>query len=312
MALSAASLQIIVRQVGHITSSQLAKGGTGRTSRARLVHNGVFDQPFKSVYRVATRRPTFEQRLVALSLAHPRGFVTGPTAGGYLGVRKMPRASKIHFCMPHPSHIPVPAEVLLRQSTAVTLRDRRQLENSMWVASWPRLLFDLAADLPRRSLLSAIEQVVADQHATLDELGAIARRLCHPHRHGSELFAKVLMDRGGRPAVESDPELAVLEGLRARGVPVVPQHQMLHLPNGRSVQIDLAVPEVRWGVELDIHPRHGEPWGSARDFQRDRQLHRLDWQVDHVVPVDLLVLEQVLDELAANYLARVARRRPAA
>ncbi len=311
MALSAAALQVIVRQVGHITSTQLVKAGTGRTSRARLVHDGVFDQPYKSVYRVATKRPTFEQRLVALSLAHSHGFITGPTLGGYLGVRRMPKASKIHFCMPHPCHVVVPIEVHLRQSTAVTARDRRQLDNSMWVASWPRLLFDLAADLPRRNLLSAIEQVVAEQHATLDDLGAIARRLCHPRRHGSELFAKVLMDRGLRPAVESDPELAVLEGLLARGVPVVPQHQMLHLPNGKSVRIDLAVPDARWGVELDIHPRHGEPWGSARDLQRDRQLHRLDWQVDHIVPVDLLVIEQVLDELAANYFARIAHR-PAA
>jgi len=308
MSLNASALQHLSLQAGHITSRQLSAAGIRRTSHARLVALGVLDQPYKSVYRAATKRPTFEQRLVALSLAHERGFITGPTLGGYLGVRKMPRASQIHFCMPHPCHIAVPPGVRLRQSTAVTPLDRRRLDNSMWVASWPRLLFDLAADLPRRSLLSAMEQVVAAQHVTLEELGAIARRLCHPHRPGSEMFATLLMDRGLREPVESDPELTVLEGLQARGIPAEPQHRLLHLPNGGSVRIDLAVPAVRWAVELDIHPSHGQLWGTSRDNQRDRQLHLIDWQVEHVSPIDMLDVEGLLDELATLYFTRTARR----
>ena len=307
MPLTAAALQTMLAQIGHVTSRQLLAAGVSRDARIRLVAEGVLDQPFKSVYRASTKRPTFEQRLVALSLAHERGFITGPTLGGYLGVRRMPRASQIHFCMPHPCHVAVPQGVHLRQSTAVTALDRRRLDNSMWVASWPRLLFDLAADLPRRSLLSAMEQSVAAQEVALEELGAIARRLCHPHRPGSELFARVLMERGQRAPVDSDPELTVLEGLIARGIPAEPQHRLLHLPNGKSVRIDLAVPAARWAVELDIHPGHGGLWGTSRDNQRDRQLHLVDWQVEHVSPVDMLDIDGLLDELAALYLARVAR-----
>lgn len=90
---SAMTLALLQRQVGHLTTKQLSAGGIGRTARQRLVDNGVLQRPFKSVYRVATTRPTFEQRLIALCLAHPSGFITGPTAGGYLGLRRMPRSS---------------------------------------------------------------------------------------------------------------------------------------------------------------------------------------------------------------------------
>ena len=126
----------------------------------------------------------------------------------------------------------------------------------MRIASWPRLLFDLAADLTKSNLTSVIDQVLRAGDCSLEELGAMSLRLCHPTRRGSELFARTLIERGSRKPVESHPELTVLNGLLARGVPVVPQNE-IRLPNGKQIRIDLAVPEVRWAVEVDVHPAHG-------------------------------------------------------
>ena len=302
---SAVTLATIQRQLGLITSEQLDAGGVHRTARQRLVDQQVLQRPYKSVYMVTTRRPTFEQRLIALSLAHPTGFITGPTAGGYLGLRRMPRASKIHLCLPHPIHIEAPDGVLLRQSTRVGPLDVRTLENGMRVPSWARLLFDLAADLTQANLTSVIDQVLRAGDCSLEELGAILPRLCHPTRRGSELFARTLTQRGDRKPVESHPELAVLNGLLARGVPVEPQDE-LRLPNGKRIRIDLAVPAIRWAVEVDVHPEHALQRGIVSDKQRDRQLHLIDWQVDRVTEDDLLDLKAILDELAALYRKRVA------
>lgn len=301
---SAITLATIQRQLGLITSGQLDTGGIHRTARQRLVDQKVLERPYKSVYMVTTRRPTFEQRLIALSLAHPTGFITGPTAGGYLGLRRMPRASQIHLCLPHPIHISEPAGVLLRQSTRVEPRDVRVLENGLRVPSWARLLFDLAADLNKMNLTSVIDQVIRAGDSAMDELGAISVRLCHPTRRGSELFQQTLMERGNRKPVDSHPELTVLTGLLARGVPVEPQDE-LQLPNGKRIRIDLAVPAVRWAVEVDVHPEHERPRGIVSDKQRDRQLHLIDWQVDRVTEEDLLDPKKILDELAALYRKRV-------
>ncbi len=302
---SAEALATMQRQLGHITSKQLTASGIGRTSRELLVDDGVLDHPFKTVYRVATRRPTFEQRLIALSLAHPTGFITGPTAGAYLGLRRMPRASKIHFCLPHPIRIDEPDGVLLRQSTRIGPLDVRILDNGMRIASWARLLFDLAADLNKTNLTSVIDQVIRAGDSSMGELGAISIRLCHPTRRGSELFQRTLMERGNRKPVDSHPELLVMNGLLARGVPVQPQ-DALRLPNGKRIRIDLAVPAVRWAVEVDVHPEHERPRGTASDKQRDRQLHLIDWQVDRVTEEDLLDPKAILDELATLYRKRVS------
>ncbi len=302
---SAETLATMQRQMGHITSKQLAAGGIGKTARERLVDQGILHHPFKTVYRAAVKRPTFEQRLIALSLAHPAGFITGPTAGGYLGLRRMPRASRIHLCLPHPIHIDEPDGVLLRQSTRIGPLDVRTLENGMRVPSWARLLFDLAADLNKTNLTSVIDQVIRAGDTSMGELGAISTRLYHPTRRGSELFQQTLIERGSRKPVDSHPELIVMNGLLARGIPVEPQDE-LRLPNGKRIRIDLAVPAVRWAVEVDVHPEHEQRCGIVSDKQRDRQLHLIDWQVDRVTEEDLLDPKAILDELAALYRKRVA------
>ncbi|MBI4936161.1 MAG: hypothetical protein HY828_19980 [Actinobacteria bacterium] len=112
------------------------------------------------------------------------------------------------------------------------------------MATWPRLAFDLAADLGPRNLASVIEQMLHEQKCTEIELGAIARELCARGRPGSARFATTLLRRRGRAPSESHPELLVLEQLHQRGVPVVPQVELLHLPDGRTVRIDLAVAEL--------------------------------------------------------------------
>ena len=303
---SAVTLTLMQRQMGHITARQLAVGGIGKTARERLVKDGVLDRPHKCVYRVATRHPTFEQRLVALSLAHPSGFVTGPTLGSYRKLRRMPRASSIHFCVPHGLRIDEVDGLHLRQSTNIRPIDFCTLDNGMRVASWPRLLFDLASVLTKANLTSVIDQALRERYCSLDELAATAVRLCHPNRSGSELFMRTLTERGDRKPVESHPELVIMNGLLLRGVPVKPQHADICLPNGKRIRVDLAVPAVRWGVEVDVHPSHGQPVGIVRDKQRDRQLHRVDWQIEHVSEEEFVDVESLLDELAALYRDRVA------
>ena len=87
----------------------------------------------------------------------------------------------------------------------------------------------------------------------MEELGAVARRLCHPRRPGSLRFLQSLMIRGDRPAAESHPEVVLGDALRTRGIPVVPQVTGLQLPNGTNIRIDLAVPHLRWAIEIDVH-----------------------------------------------------------
>jgi very-short-patch-repair endonuclease len=260
----------------------------------------------KSVLRVSSAPCTFEGSCVALCLAHPNGFITGPSAGRLLGLRRMPSAKLITFGVPHGVHL-LDERIALRQSRSVMPLDVVRLRSGIVIATAARLAFDLASDLAALDHASVVEQLIQRRKCTMTSLGATARRLCHPSRPGSELFARTLLNRGERAAAESHPEVVIAEALRARGVPVNPQFSTLVLPSGASVRIDLAVPDVRWGIEIDVHPEHLLLEGTSKDKRRDRQCHRIGWQIERVTEIDFLDLDGLVDELVELYLTRAAR-----
>jgi hypothetical protein len=296
--LTAAALVVLQRQLGHVSASQLSAAGVTETARRRLLEQRVLESIGHWVYRVPGSPNSLDARLVALCLQHPSGFVTGPTGGGLMELRRMPKASKVHFCVPHGQRFDAPNFVQLRQSTVIDPVDTRVLPNGVRIANWARLAFDLGADLGFIDLLSVVEQMVQRRDCTMDDFLDVARRLSGPRRAGSQMFARVLLQHHGGPATESHPELTVLRGLQRRGVPVTPQVADLRLLNGRSVRIDMAVPAMRWAVEVDVHPHHLGLVGTSMDKQRDRQLHLIDWQVERVSALDFIDLDATFGELA--------------
>ena len=208
--------------------------------------------------------------------------------------------------MPHGIHLEPQPNLILHQTTSIRSSDVQRRADGINIASPTRLAFDLAAFLPVQDHASVVEQLIAERRCSVDELGAIARRLCHPRRPGSLRFVRSLMARGERPAAESHYEVVLGDALRARGIPVVPQVADLQLPNGSKIRIDLAVPELRWAVEIDVHPDHLFLEGTTRDKRRDRQCHLIGWQVERATEVDFLDLAGFVDELVALYEVRLA------
>lgn len=307
--LTAASLQVLQRQQNLISFRQLAEAGVSRRVRDRLVSERALTPVAKSVLSVPGTALTVERRAITACLQHPHGHVSGPAAGRFVGLRRMPRLTDIAFVVPHGSRIDVPPGIRLRQSSLILPDHRRQLDNGMVVANWARLAFDLAGDLPWMDLLSVIEQMLHEGHTSMAELAAMGRSMCRPGRPGSGRFAEVLARRGAREPAESHPELRILYGLHRLGVPVIPQFRELQLPNGERIRIDMAVEEIRWAVEVDVHPHHAQLFGTTKDKRRDRQLHLIDWQVERVTPLDLLDLRGVLEELRSLHDARVEAMR---
>lgn len=303
---TAEALHVMQRQSNIISFRQLQAAGMSPRVRRRMIEDGVLEHVGKTVVAVSGLAMTLERRCIALCLQHPQGYVTGPTGGVLLRQRRMPRLSEISFGVPHGLHIDVPPGVRLRQTTILPQSHRRQLDNGIVIASWPRLAFDLATDLPRIDLHSVIDQMIHDGHTDVAALVATARLLCARGRAGSLSFANVLLERGGRMPLESHSEVLVFERLRRHGVPVEPQVRRLELPNGQHIRIDMAVESLRWAVEVDVHPAHVELPGTTRDKRRDRQLHLIDWQVERLTPLDLLDLTAITRELVDLYHARRA------
>lgn len=301
--LTAAAIVVVHRQLGAITSEQLITAGVSRRQRARLLEDRVLSAVGHRVYRVTGIPLTLAARTVVLCLQHPAGFITGPTGGGLVNLRRMPKLSKVVFCMPHGARFDCPNFAELRQSRVTPDDHARTLDNGIRIATFERLAFDLARDLSIPNLSSVIEQMLQRKDTTMEALTSVARLLCARRRAGSATFATTLIRRHGGAAADSHPELMVLEGLLQRGLPVVPQERLV-LPNGRNIRIDMAVPALRWAVEVDVHPDHLYLEGTTGDKRRDRQLHLIDWQVERVTALDLLDLPVLLDELVCLYRER--------
>jgi hypothetical protein len=296
---------VLRRQHGHASVRQLTEAGVSRNSRRRLVEGGELVSVSRCVLRISSAPLTFESRCVALCLAHPSAFITGPSGGRLLRVRRMPAPEPIQICVPHGVHL-FDRGIVVHQSRKIIELDVVRLSSGIVVASGSRLAFDLARDLSPIDHASVVEQLIQRKMCTMASLGATARRLCHPMRPGSEQFVRTLIARGDRPAAESHPEVLLAAALRGRGVPVQPQFRDLDLPNGSQVRIDLAVPAARWGIEIDVHPDHLLLDGTTRDKRRDRQCHLIGWQIERVTEIDLLDLDGLVDELVELYKLRLA------
>ena len=302
--LTAAAMQSLLDHHGMITTSQLRSNGVARRARDRLVAAGILEHAYKSVYRITSAPLTLQARCVALSLAHPSGFVTGPTGGKIRGLRRMPATADIHFSIPHTLGLAPIEGVALRRSSRVERGDVQRRADGINIASPWRLAFDLASDLDEMDHASVIEQILHDRHCGVGALIVVGRRLAHPTRPGSRRYLSTMASRVPGGALESHPEVVVAKMLQERGVPVVAQTTWLQLPNGKQARIDISAPDVCWGVEVDAHPDHLLLQGTTADKRRDRQAHLIGWQIERVTTLDMLDMDAMIDELVALYTLR--------
>lgn len=268
--------------------------------RNAAVVDGLLRPLYERVFHIATTPITLEARCVASSMAYLRGFVTGPSGGRLISLRRMPQGADVQYCVPHGLHIAPFAGVEIRQNTKIPKGHVVVRGDGIRIVSGPRLALDLARDLSALNHRSVVEQLLDDDKCSMATLGVVGRVMAHPGRAGSQGFIATLLARSGR-AADSHPEVVIAEGLRAGGVLVTAQVEPLDLPGGRRITLDMAVPAVRWGVEIDIHPDHLYLDGTTKDKRRDRQCHRIGWQVERVTELDMIDPGAICDELAELY-----------
>ncbi len=294
---------LAARQHGVVTIRQLTKAGVSRHTIRRLERHGVLDSGYKSVRRLTSAKRTLEQRCVELSLAHPQAYITGVTAGMLYGLRKMPKRSPIVLGSPHALHVRHKG-VTVRRTTKIDRADIIERADRIRIASLPRLAFDLSANLRDHDHRSVVDQLIHEHGVSVVELIALGSRLYHPTRPGSDRFLTTMLAVTDMPA-ESDAEHRVAEALIGRGVPIETNTQWLDLPNGGRARLDLAVPAIKWGVEIDVHPSHLGVIGSTSDKRRDRQAAMLGWTITRVTGLDFTDFPAMIDELLAVHSARV-------
>lgn len=97
----------------------------------------------------------------------------------------------------------------------------------------------------------------------------------------------------------------MFDALVARGVSDLESQVKEMLPGHGSVRFDLAIPAIRWVLEVDVHPEHRTVDGQGGDHRRDRRSRRAGWVVDRVGEVELNAnFDAVVDEQVESIAER--------
>lgn len=269
-------------QRGLLTIDQLTAHAVSARRRKRLLDEGVLVPLQRGIYRLATHEVSFEQRCLAARLAAPDAVISGPTAGRLYGLRKC-STDDVHVIARRAIDLP---DVVAHRTDF--LRDVDVTEMGLFRVLRPaRLICDLSAYLSDADLESVIEQVLDRRMASMPLIRSVARLFAASGRTGTRRLVRVLDSRSDwlRPA-DSDLELRVDRALRARGIELVRQFRV-ELDGGAVVHLDLADPEVRFGIEIDHVSWHGARLDAQYDKARDRALTRIGWTVVRVTDADI-------------------------
>jgi very-short-patch-repair endonuclease len=291
---------------GIVADSELRELGISVAQRRHLVEDGLLVPLFDGVYRLASSPESLEGWCLAACLADERAVITGRAGGRLAGLRKMGAEPRIDVRVPHYSNTLTGPMIRLRRCSILDPEHVVTRSDGIRVVSPARLAFDLGAVMTDLDLESVIEQMLDRGWVTMTELHEIAHRMYHPRRPGSKRFVRVIQSRPAwlKPA-DSDLEVLLFDALRRRGVHGLVRQHAITL-DGITIHPDLAVPDVRWAVEVDHVTWHGGRVDAQRDKQRDRGLRRIDWQVDRVTDAEI---EHDLASVTAELLDLYHQRR---
>ncbi|MEM1332218.1 MAG: type IV toxin-antitoxin system AbiEi family antitoxin domain-containing protein [Actinomycetota bacterium] len=310
------------RHHGIISHAQLTELGCSRHDIRRLVRDGRLELVLQGAYRLRGHPLTELGRIVAVCTAHPTCAISGLTAGRLWGLRRLPavarvavggqRIEPVHVLAPPHSQPTVVRWVTPYRTAAIHWTDDVQTrDDGVRLTGRARTALDLARHVDDVDLLSIIEQTMHDGGLSIDVLRRVAADWLSPRRPFVRRFLGAL-DRvlDGGPA-ESHPEVVLGDALARAGVRGIERQFGIDLPGYGLARFDLAIPQHRWAIEVDVFPTHRETSGRRRDELRDRAAVRLGWIVSRLEPSDVGAgLPSTVDRLVAMWHRLGGARHP--
>ncbi len=308
--LPAAVHRLFARQHGAASIDQLT--GSGLTTRQVENHvaNGALISVLRGAYRSPSVRESEEMRCAEICLARPEVTISGPTAGRLHGFRLLPDDRRIHITSPCGANPSTATPwVVTFHTAAIRHVDIIQRDDGIRVLSRPRAAMDLARYLEDSDLPSVVEQAMHDGQHSAAEMIAAGSAWTFRRPWVRRYLDSIVLRLDGPPA-ESHGEYLVGELLRRRGVAgLVRQYRLVAV--GRAMRFDLAVPSLRWAVEVDLFPTHEETAGAASDRMRDLAAASEGWTVRRVTRRDYeRSLAGSIERLVEEY-SRLRSSRPA-
>ena len=273
---------VLARQHGVASTQQLLDSGISRRQLQRLQQHGGLELVLRGAYRTPSAPVTELSQCAAVCSARPDVAIAGPTAGRLWGFRRLPPDHRIHVIAPRASNPAIARWVVPYRTDARHDHDVVERDDGIRLTSRARTALDLARWLGPDDLLSVIEQAANDGRIGDDEFLAVVADWLSPRRPWARAFLRALDRRLPGGSAESHPEVRVAAALGHAGVRGLVRQHRIELPGHGDARFDLAIPELRWAIEVDLHPRHRETLGIAADAARDRAARLIGWTTTRI------------------------------
>lgn len=273
---------VFARQHGVASVRQLQECGLSQRQIRHLQQSGAVELLLRGAYRVPSTPLDELSRCAAVCLARPDVAIAGPTAGRLWGFRRLPPDRRIHVIAARASNPAIARWIVPYRTEAVHEHDIVDRGDGIRITSRARTALDLARWLGPDDLLSVIEQAAHDGKASDAELLAVAADWLSPQRPWARFFLQALDRRLPGGAAESHPEVRVADALRAAGLRDLVRQHRIRLPGYGEARFDLAVPELCWAIEVDLHPSHRDTAGITSDARRDLAAQAVGWTTTRI------------------------------
>lgn len=272
---------------GIITRARLFELGLTRDRILGLIHAGTLVPVLRGVYRMPVVPFDETARCVAVCAAHDDALVCGPSAGRLWGFRRVPRDFRVHVIVEPRRQPSIAPWIVPYRTLAIRPDDIIHRDDGIRITSRARTALDLARHVGDVDLLSIIEQAAKDGDLTDDELREVAVDFISKQRPWLRRYLSQLDRRLGGGAAESHHETVLGDALVAAGIGPLVRQFAIDLPGYGPARFDLAVPTMRWAIEVDVFPTHAETEGQRRDCRRDEAASTIDWDVSRIRESDL-------------------------
>lgn len=296
--------ELLARQHGVASTQQLLDSGLSARQLRHLQQSQDLELVLRGAYRTSSAPDSELARCAAVCAARSDVAIAGPTAGRLWGFRRLPSDHRIHVLAPPASNPAIARWVVPFRTGARHDHDVVERDDGIRITTRARTAYDLARWLGPDDLLSVIEQAARDGRLDDGDFLDVAADWLSPRRPWAREFLQALDRRlPGGPA-ESHPEVRVADALRRAGVRGLVRQHCIQLPGHGDVRFDLAVPELRWAIEIDLHPSHRETLGIASDARRDRAASAIGWSTSRLTETQYdSAFNESIAELAATHAA---------
>ena len=258
---------LAVSQAGYLSRRQIDEHGLSEAAIRARVGNGTWNVVQKGLYRVEGVSGNHKALIRGAMGILPSPTVSHESAAEIHAIPHVPRKRAVVTVHGRTTHV-FPG-VQIHRSLDLVAEHREQVD-SLWTTTPARTLVDSAAVLHPKALRLAVDDSLARNLVSIEDLQQVFNQVARRGRTGCGEMRKVLDERLGSDLTKASRlEKVGLTVFEAGGLPrPIWQYPA---PWDHEKRIDFAWPHVCVGCECDSRRWHTR----VSDFQRDRERDNL-------------------------------------